>query len=242
MNWYYTKGTNRIGPMSLEQLVAAAQTGALAATDLVWSDGMPSWVSADSVPDLFSIALPHPLLQRVGGSDYLRNFPSVEGRSLIITSGTVLPRRCVKTNVPVMEDDMIRKDLYWCNPLWILTIFIGVFVVLIAYYACRKKCIFTYGLAPEVRKKYRLILTIKAFAAIAFFLAFLFSTTTHSTTAIVTTLCLFFASLIALPFGNSPLTIKTWNDGRFWIKGCSPEFLASLASDYPTAENYPLAT
>src|SRR4051812_21882464 len=98
MDWYYSKGSNRVGPLPLEALVDAAQSGTLQPADYVWSDGMPAWVPADSVPDLFSTATPHPLLARIvaGPGDQ----PLVVGKSLLVVSGTTLPPRCIKTKRP----------------------------------------------------------------------------------------------------------------------------------------------
>ena len=63
MGWYYSKGEQQFGPILLEQLVAGAQSGTIVPTDLIWTDGMPCWLPADSVPDLFSKESPHPLLK-----------------------------------------------------------------------------------------------------------------------------------------------------------------------------------
>jgi hypothetical protein len=58
--WYYARGTDRVGPLSLEQLRAAAAGGALRREDVVWADGMPEWVPAGSRPELFGDAAgPH---------------------------------------------------------------------------------------------------------------------------------------------------------------------------------------
>jgi hypothetical protein len=65
MSWYYAKGAKRVGPLTLEEFVAAAQTGALLPTDQIWTEGMPCWLPADTVPDLFSAETPHPLLKPV---------------------------------------------------------------------------------------------------------------------------------------------------------------------------------
>jgi hypothetical protein len=51
--WYYTKDRkNRIGPLSdaqLQQLIAARQ---VVAADMVWWDGLPSWLPVGQVPEL----------------------------------------------------------------------------------------------------------------------------------------------------------------------------------------------
>jgi hypothetical protein len=200
---------------------------------MVWSEGMPDWIAADAVPDLFSKEVPHPLLKRIGGNDCLQQFPMVIGRSLLVPSGTKLPLRCVKTNAPVSESDMVRKEFYWLNPLWLLTIFVGLFVILVVYFVARKKCMVTYGLSPQVRKKYQTRMVIKIALMLALFLAFLFSTTGGDGTLIAVTVCLFVFSLIILPFGNVPIVVKKFDGNRFWFKGCGPEFLESITPNNP---------
>lgn len=51
--WYYAvAGTERQGPVSDAQLRELIQQGKIGAADLVWTEGMPSWVALGSVPDL----------------------------------------------------------------------------------------------------------------------------------------------------------------------------------------------
>lgn len=56
MSWYYCVGSNQTGPLSREQLTAAAQAGQFTSTDLVWGLGMQEWQPASSVPGL--VAMP----------------------------------------------------------------------------------------------------------------------------------------------------------------------------------------
>jgi hypothetical protein len=46
----------------------------------------------------------------------LAGLAHVDGRFLVVASGTVLPLRCVKTNRPVSEGDLLRKQFDWCSP------------------------------------------------------------------------------------------------------------------------------
>ena len=61
-SWYYAKtgavDGQQVGPVSWEQLVSLAQTGALTATDLVWNPQFPSWVTVAEVPGLLAPPLP----------------------------------------------------------------------------------------------------------------------------------------------------------------------------------------
>ena len=54
--WHYARAGQEAGPVPWEQLQQMAATGALQPADLVWSDGMPQWIAAGSVPALFPVA------------------------------------------------------------------------------------------------------------------------------------------------------------------------------------------
>jgi uncharacterized RDD family membrane protein YckC len=53
-NWYYARGGQQIGPITLDALRQQASAGALEPGDLVWGEGMPDWVDARQVPELAS--------------------------------------------------------------------------------------------------------------------------------------------------------------------------------------------
>lgn len=61
--WYYAKGGQKQGPITSEQLRALAKSGALEATDLVWTEGMKDWKKASSVKGLIPLSqsVPPPL-------------------------------------------------------------------------------------------------------------------------------------------------------------------------------------
>lgn len=51
MKWYYAKGGSQQGPVSTEDLQAKVSAGELAASDLVWRDGMKDWLPVTQVGD-----------------------------------------------------------------------------------------------------------------------------------------------------------------------------------------------
>lgn len=51
--WYYARGESEQGPISFAQIKALAATGALRRDDLVWKEGMDSWLPASDVEELF---------------------------------------------------------------------------------------------------------------------------------------------------------------------------------------------
>jgi len=58
--WLYIRNGVQSGPVSQQQLGALAAQGQLGPDDLVWSQGMPQWLPARSMPGLFAGAPPMP--------------------------------------------------------------------------------------------------------------------------------------------------------------------------------------
>src|SRR5262245_25724444 len=51
--WYVARGDQTVGPVSLEQLQAAARDGQLRRDDFVWTEGMEQWAAAFTVANLW---------------------------------------------------------------------------------------------------------------------------------------------------------------------------------------------
>jgi len=52
--WYYTRGTEQMGPVSSEELKQLAASGELGPDDLVWKEGMEDWRPAGQLKGLLS--------------------------------------------------------------------------------------------------------------------------------------------------------------------------------------------
>src|SRR5947209_2161670 len=52
--WHFTSQGKQMGPVTEAELKRRASLGLLRPTDLVWKDGMPDWVRASAVRELFS--------------------------------------------------------------------------------------------------------------------------------------------------------------------------------------------
>lgn len=50
MNWYFSRNGQQAGPIPLEALQNMYATGQVQPNDLVWTEGMPQWLPAASVP------------------------------------------------------------------------------------------------------------------------------------------------------------------------------------------------
>ena len=51
--WYYARGNQQQGPVALQALQDLLRTGQLQPNDLVWKQGMPNWVAASQVPEIY---------------------------------------------------------------------------------------------------------------------------------------------------------------------------------------------
>ncbi|EIL97930.1 GYF domain-containing protein [Rhodanobacter thiooxydans] len=70
--WWYAKGDQRQGPYTAAELKALVASGQIAATDMVWKEGLANWVPASSVAGLFpsgGTGAPPPLPATQVGSD-----------------------------------------------------------------------------------------------------------------------------------------------------------------------------
>ena len=57
--WHYARAGKQSGPVSAAELKQLASSGHLSPTDMVWKEGMSSWVPAEKVKRLFTT--PHPV-------------------------------------------------------------------------------------------------------------------------------------------------------------------------------------
>ncbi|HLA85693.1 MAG TPA: hypothetical protein VJL29_12955 [Thermoguttaceae bacterium] len=152
----------------------------------------------------------------------------VDGKCLVLTSGTVLPPICVKSNQPVHQYDMVERHFYWCSPLVGLLILLSGPLLILVYFLARKKCSLTFGLHPELKRKYRKRMLLKVVAVIGLFFAIPFASSFESPAVVIIALVLFLVAVVSLFIGNSPLSVVKHHRGRFWIRGFSEAFLAKF--------------
>ena len=157
----------------------------------------------------------------------------IVGDALVLPSGCTMPLKCIKTNQPVEERDMILTNLTWCPNsvgLWAL---LGSPSLVFAYFVGRELCSITYGLDRRIRYR-NIFFTMAKLLACAIFLAatilMAVSVSTHWITEalIFVFFALFLLSVVMLFIGNSPLHVVDYRDGTFWIKGFSNDYLDDL--------------
>lgn len=75
--WHYSVKGMKAGPVSSAEIKRLAESGELAATDLIWKEGLPNWVAASNVKGLFpKTSTPPPLPPSVEETEQLS--PKVE--------------------------------------------------------------------------------------------------------------------------------------------------------------------
>lgn len=92
--WFYAKGGQQQGPVTLLNLQELIRSGALDPADLVWRQGMPDWLPASSIPELNGQAT-------VPGAGYAAHpfaYPTATGavEEIAIGSQPIIPTACVK--------------------------------------------------------------------------------------------------------------------------------------------------
>jgi uncharacterized RDD family membrane protein YckC len=70
--WFYARNNQQAGPITWEQLQQLAATGAVAGSDLIWTQGMSTWLPAATVPGLFA----PPAIPAQGGAPYAMPYPA----------------------------------------------------------------------------------------------------------------------------------------------------------------------
>jgi hypothetical protein len=167
----------------------------------------------------------------IGMEDDQVDYPvRVEGDTLVIPSGYVMPKRCIKTNRPVSERDMVLANVTWCpNPVGISGL-LGFPALVFAYFVERELCTITYGLIPRLRYRNAFFILVKVLACFAFLALAIYLAVLDSTHWIIEPLMfLFFVLSVAVLFmSKQPLYATDYRDGLFWIKGFSKEYLEDL--------------
>ena len=51
--WYYTTEGKQMDAVTIQELKRLVRDGTLKPTDMVWKEGMPRWIRASSVTELF---------------------------------------------------------------------------------------------------------------------------------------------------------------------------------------------
>jgi hypothetical protein len=180
MNWFYSDGKDKNGPVPDAQLDELLRSGKISPTTLVWHEGMAQWqplnvARAGAQPGVVCVecgkTFPPEETIRLNNSPvcaqckpiYLQRMaegaamPSAGGlwrsnKRLVARTETVFPDRCIKCNTPA-GGFRLKRTLYWVHPAYFLLILCNLLVLLIVYLIVRKKAVVHIGLCEQHRSK-----------------------------------------------------------------------------------------
>lgn len=157
---------------------------------------------------------------------------AVDPPHLVVTSYTALPQRCFVTNEPISELEYQIWDLPRI-PRWLFTLaFVSPFLLITAPFV-RDRCKLKAGLSRKVRRKRLLVNSALVFAILTPIWAVVAALVTRQPIFVL----LAVAGVVFAQFGlpvlillRPPLRVDRHEGDLFWIRGCSAEFLASVAA------------
>jgi hypothetical protein len=130
----------------------------------------------------------------------------VDGNTLVVASGTVLPPICVRSGRSVDATNMVQRTLYWNRS-----------------FAPSRTCVLTYALHPDFRRqRYRPTILAGLLGGVAVAASFAWSAN------VAVLLLVLIASAAVQRLFLSPLHVVEYRQGMFRIKGFCPAFLERL--------------
>lgn len=152
-----------------------------------------------------------------------------DGKRVVVpASNARLPRRCVKTNQPVPDEEFKMRTLYWCTPWVFIAVLLNLLIALILYLVFRKKVRLEVPLSDAGRKvvnKHRWIAIGIAVVSIALIVA---GVATEAYALIPLGVVGFLVAIVYSSFKGSLIRVTKLKDGYAWLAGASPEYVASL--------------
>jgi hypothetical protein len=159
---------------------------------------------------------------------------AVEPPYVVVPNKVALPPRCVQTNQPVTDRQYEAMDLP-CYPSWLVIAMVVSPLFLVVAPFMRFRCRIKAGVSSAVRRKYRLRKAALLLGAIAPLAALVAAALAGNTIVAAVALVVFplvtYSFIMAMAFFTSPLRARRQENGRFWIEGCSDEFLQSLLAE-----------
>lgn len=191
------------------------------------------WVSADARDGYYqSLREGVPITAAPGVSN-----ARADGKRVVVPIRDArLPMRCVKTNQPVTEAEMIRKKLYWCSPYVMLTILLSLIVVLILYLVLRKSMMLDIPLSAEGKRIIRKNVMIGCGITLGGLALCIVPLTLSGPAGAATGLSVavgiitFLVGLIYISRKSAAIRVLKMKNDEAWLTGACPEFIASLPS------------
>lgn len=145
------------------------------------------------------------------------------GTFLIVREQANLPNRCVFTNVPTTDHDIVETALKWNGSPFRLS-------------DQQRTCNLRYSVSAEVRRQHTRINTMTALATgiviiIVLATALSFDMGLTIWVAVIATAAESAFAMRIRRNQRGPLRIADYRDGRFWIQGLSTEFLLAFREE-----------
>lgn len=186
------------------------------------------WVSAEAKDKYFES-----LRQGIApGRDAIGTYTAWrDGSKMVIpVRDSLLPPRCVKTNVPVQADDMKRSTFYYAPGWIIVTILLSWVVTLILYFVMRKPVVIGLPLSPEARRRISIAKFSALGAVVIGFIGIIWGAVAlESIPGLIIggVVLLLGALIVGVRFGRS-VSVASLKDGYAWLGGVNKEYLESL--------------
>ena len=148
----------------------------------------------------------------------------VDGKCLVIRSGAKLPPFCVKSNEKITKPEYRQRRLKWTKEVRGRKL-----IMILSYFMSRQYCELTHGLASGQKTKLLLFFIGKLVLMLVGLFGMFTGAVLNWNPGVILAfcgLCILFMGL--LPFGNQPLAVVREENGKFWLKGCSKEFLSRI--------------
>ncbi|MDB4265401.1 hypothetical protein N9891_01485 [bacterium] len=159
----------------------------------------------------------------------------VDGKRLLVKNGSILPPRCIKTNLPVTPGESGKLKtikLAWLNQLWLLLIFVPagiLIIILISIFKTRRGSI-TVSLSKRAIRKKRLTLAFWFGLLVALFTSGVISLSSNPGLGPLLIIA-GIVPLIAILFSIRYLSTTGERDGWFEVKGCHRDFLQAIQEE-----------
>lgn len=155
---------------------------------------------------------------------------------LVVPSVSALPPRCVHTNADVAGRDYATREIPF-TPTWMLPAMLVLspaLLLILMPVTQGSRCRVRFGLSQSVRRKYWIR---TALAGLAIPLGFVLplplliladGSLIGMVAALMSFFVFFYGGFALMIYWASPLRIMRVRADKVWIRGCSPEFVASL--------------
>lgn len=155
----------------------------------------------------------------------------VEGAYLVVPTKTALPQRCVVTNQPVTEALYTAWELPFVRS-WIVFFLFGPLLLLFSPIIVRRRCMLKAGVSKEVRRRYLLLKVAMLLLGVSPLVLVAVAIDLRSEDLLLSLgfpgVVVVYVAAFVFIYHTTPLKVVREEDGLYWIKGCSIEFLDSL--------------